>query len=139
MSGRVFLDTNVLVNADDADTGAKQARAQEVVRDALTSGRGVISTQVLCEFFVIATRKLGVPAEVARRKVELLAHLDVVCPDVLDVVAAIDLCRLHRLALWDALVIRAAQTGGCQTLLTEDLSHGSRYDGVLVENPFLDL
>ena len=78
MKGRFFLDTNVLVYADDLDAGEKGAVARRVLQEAITTGRGVLSTQVLQEFFVVTTRKLGVDAAVARRKVELLATLDVV-------------------------------------------------------------
>ena len=60
MSSRVFLDTSVLVYADDLDAGEKTALAQDLVRRALTEGNGVVSTQVLQEFFVVTTRKVGV-------------------------------------------------------------------------------
>lgn len=137
MTGRVFIDTNVLVYADDVDAGEKRDRAQAVLRDAIASGQAVLSTQVLQEFFVVATRKLGVPAEVAQQKVEVLARLDVVVvrPDM--ILAAIDLCRLRRLSFWDALVIKCAASSGCTRLLTEDLSNGQIIDGVRIENPFV--
>jgi len=134
---RVFFDTNVLLYADDLDAGAKRDRGRELLRDALSSGRGVLSTQVLQEFFVIATGKLGIDAAVARRKVELLATMDLVRVDLAMIVAAIDLTRLHALYFWDALVLRAAATAGCGVLLTEDLQHGQVIGGVRVENPFL--
>ncbi len=134
---RVFFDTNVLLYADDLDAGAKRDRGRELLRDALSSGRGVLSTQVLQEFFVIATGKLGIDAAVARRKVELLATMDLVRVDLAMIVAAIDLTRLHALSFWDALVLRAAATAGCGVLLTEDLQHGQVIGGVRVENPFL--
>ena len=95
-----------------------------------------MSTQVLQEFFVVATRKLGVEAPHARRKVELLAAMDVVRIDPTDVLAAIDLHRLHALSFWDALIVRCAQKAGCKRLLTEDLNPGQMFDGVRVENPF---
>lgn len=133
---RRFLDTNVLVYADDRDAGAKRDRARELLADALTNGEGVVSTQVLQEFFVNATRKLGVDPAIARRKVEILAEMDVVITDLELIVAAIDLCRLHSVSFWDALVVRAAAVAGCGVLLTEDLQHGQTIDGVRIENPF---
>ena len=136
MSRRVFLDTNILIHADDADAGRKRQLARAVLADAFQSGTASLSTQVLSEFFVIATRKLGVPPEAAQKKVELLATLDVIRPDAEDLLAAIDLHRLHRLSYWDALVVRSAQIAGCHVLLTEDLNHGARYGKVVVENPF---
>ncbi|MBW2522922.1 MAG: PIN domain-containing protein [Deltaproteobacteria bacterium] len=136
MKGRFFVDTNVLVYADDADAGSKTARGRHVLREALTSGRGVLSTQVLQEYFVIATRKLGVEAAVARRKVELLARMSVVEIDLGLILGAIDLHRLHGISFWDALIVRSAAAAGCQRLLTEDLQDGQILDGVRIENPF---
>jgi len=136
VKGRVFFDTNVLVYADDIDAGTKRDRAQAVLREAIASGEAVLSTQVLQEYFVVVTRKLGVPPEVAQRKIELLARLDVVVvrPDM--ILSAIDLCRLRHVSFWDALVVKCAASSGCTRLLTEDLGHGQIIDGVRVENPF---
>jgi len=136
LTGRLFLDTNVLVYADDAGSAAKQTVAQEVVEDAIKSGAAVLSTQVLQEYFVIATRKLGLDAAAARRRVELLSTLDVVEIDVPAILSAIDLCRLHTIAFWDALIVQSAALARCERLLTEDLQHGRTYAGVTVENPF---
>jgi predicted nucleic acid-binding protein len=133
---RRFLDTNVLVYADDLDAAVKRRRAREILRHAVRTGDGVVSTQVLQEFFVISTRKLGVEPGVARRKVELLAEMDVVRIDLRLILAAIDLHRLESISFWDALVVRAAVAAGCRTLLTEDLQHGQVINGVRVENPF---
>jgi predicted nucleic acid-binding protein len=139
MSARSFFDSNVLVYTDDHDAPRKQARSLEVVERARLEGRGVVSTQVLQEYFAAATRKLRVPPEIARRKVELFARFDLVLIDLPDILGAIDLHRLHRLAFWDALVLRAATRAGCGELLSEDFPHGSLIDGVRIVNPFRDL
>jgi predicted nucleic acid-binding protein len=137
MSVRSFFDTNVLVYADDKDApAAKQRRAVELVAEHRRAGTGVVSLQVLQEYFVTVTRKLGVDAEVARRKVELLAEFDVATPDVTDVLAAIDLHRLHGISYWDALVLRAAKQSGCTVLLSEDFQDTREVDGVRILNPF---
>jgi predicted nucleic acid-binding protein len=134
---RRFLDTNVLLYADDLDAGDKQSRALTILRDTLSSGEGVVSTQVLQEFFVISTRKLGVEAATARRKIELLGKLDVVRIDLGLILSAIDLHRLHSFSFWDALIVRSALLAGCSILLSEDLQHGQMIDGVRIENPFI--
>lgn len=134
---RRFLDTNVLVYADDLDAGDKRERAQRLLAEVLAAGDGVLSTQVLQEFFAISTRKLGVDPAIARRKVELLAEMDLVRIDLDLILAAIDLSRLHSFSFWDGLIVRAAATAGCGVLLTEDLQHGQVVDGVRIENPFL--
>jgi predicted nucleic acid-binding protein len=139
LAERVFIDTNVIVYADDLDAGAKRERAQEILHRVFIDGNGVVSTQVLQEFFVAATRKLGVAPEVARRKVELLARLDVVTIEPSFIVEAIDLHRLHSLSFWDALIVQAAAASGCRRLLTEDLQSGRTIAGVRIENPFAGL
>lgn len=136
MSVRSFFDTNVLVYADDKTAPAKQQRAVELVAEHRRGGTGVVSLQVLQEYFVTVTRKLKVDARVARRKVELLAEFDVAAPGVADILAAIDLHRLHSFSFWDALVLRAAGQAGCRILLSEDMQEGQEIDGVRVVNPF---
>jgi predicted nucleic acid-binding protein len=136
MSVRSFFDTNVLVYTDDHDAPEKQARSLELVEQARLEGWGVLSTQVLQEYFVATTRKLGVPEGVARRKVELFSRLDLVINGLHDVLAAIDIHRLNDVGFWDALIIRAAKESGCVVLYTEDLQDGWRIDGLEVVNPF---
>ncbi|OGQ22219.1 MAG: hypothetical protein A2138_08585 [Deltaproteobacteria bacterium RBG_16_71_12] len=136
MTERIFLDTNVLVYADDADARDKRVRAQQRLTAVLTAGAAVVSTQVLQEYYVIATRKLRLPPDVARLRVETLARLDVVVIRPEHVLAAIDLQRLRSLSFWDALVVRAAVAGGCSRLLTEDMNHGEVIEGVRIEDPF---
>ena len=137
MSARSFLDTNVLVYTDDQDAPAKQEIALDLVESARLGGWGVVSTQVLQEYFAAATRKLGVPAEIAREKVEIFARLDVAIVDLPDILAGIDLHRLHRVGFWDGLIIHAARSAGCRVLYSEDLQRGRRFDGLEVVNPFV--
>lgn len=137
MSARSFFDTNVLVYADDKASPAKRRRALDLVAEHRRAGTGVVSLQVLQEYFVTVTRKLSVDPRVARRKVELLAEFDVAAPEVADILAAIDLHRLHQFSFWDALILRAAKQAGCSVLLSEDLQEAREIDGVHVVNPFL--
>jgi len=136
MPARSFFDTNVLIYADDKATPAKQRRALELLAAHRRAKTGVVSMQVLQEYFVTATRKLGVDATIARRKVELLAEFDVAVPDIADVLAAIDLHRLHAYSFWDALVIRSAGQSGCRVLFSEDMQAGREIDGLQIVNPF---
>ena len=136
MSARSFFDTNVLVCADDKAAPAKQRRAVELVAEHRRAGTGVVSLQVLQEYFVTVTRKLRVDVSIARRKVELLAEFDVAAPDLADILAAIDLHRLHGFSFWDALVFRTAKQSGCTVLLSEDFQDKRELDGVRVVNPF---
>jgi predicted nucleic acid-binding protein len=136
MPARSFFDTNVLVYTDDKAVPAKQRRAVELVAEHRLARTGVVSLQVLQEYFVTVTRKLQVDAKIARRKIELLAEFDVAAPDVADVLAAIDLHRLHGISFWDALILRSAKQAGCKILLSEDMQAAQEIDGIRIENPF---
>jgi predicted nucleic acid-binding protein len=137
MTGPSFVDTNVLVYADDLDAGPKRETARALLRKVVSTGDAVFSLEVLQEYFAVATRRLGLPPEAARARVEALSQLEVVTPRVEDLLAAIDLHRLHSLSIWDALVVRAALVSGCRVLYTEDLQHGRRFEALEVVNPFL--
>jgi len=136
MPARSFFDTNVLLYADAKAAPAKQNRALALVAEHRRAGTGVLSMQVLQEYFVTVTRKLGVDASIARRKVELLAEFDVAAPDLADILAAIDLHRLHGFSLWDALVVRTAKQSGCTVLFSEDMQDRREIDGLRIVNPF---
>lgn len=85
-----------------------------------------------------AVRKLRRPLseEVAEAAVRSLARLPVVALDAKLVVDAIDTSRAHSLSLWDALIVRAAQRGGCDVLLTEDMQDGRVFENTVLRNPF---
>ena len=141
MTSRVFLDTNVIVYSIDADEPEKRQRALEILRgddSKLRDSTLVVSTQVLQEFYVTAVRKLRRPLseEVAEAAVRRLAGLPVVALDAKLIVDAIDTSRAHALSLWDALIVRAAQRGGCDVLLTEDMQDGRVFENTVLRNPF---
>ena len=133
---RFFLDTNIVAYADDLDAPGKQTVALDLLGRAYAESAGIISLQVLQEYFVTATRKLGVAPADARRKVELLARMEMVRLDGTDVLAAIDLQGLHGLSFWDALIIQAALLARCSILYSEDLQHGFRLGSLRIVNPF---
>ncbi|MGH8523041.1 MAG: PIN domain-containing protein [Gammaproteobacteria bacterium] len=136
MSARSFLDTNVLVYTDDHDTPDKQRVALDLVERFRLQRTGVVSTQVLQEYFAAATRKLKVRPDLARRKVEIFARLDLVQVDLDVILSAIDLHRLQTVSFWDALIVRAALASGCTVLMSEDLQIGQRFNGLQIVNPF---
>jgi predicted nucleic acid-binding protein len=136
MAARSFFDTNVIIYADDKASPAKQRRAIELVAEHRRARTGVVSLQVLQEYFVTVTRKLHLDPRIARRKVELLAEFDVTSPGVQDVFGAIDLHRLHELSFWDALIVRSAQQAGCSVLLSENMQNAQEIRGLRIVNPF---
>jgi len=134
---RTFLDSNVLVYADDRHDPDKQRKAVELIREHLEQRTGVVSLQVLQEYFVNVTKKQKLDAEIARNKVAIYSRFSVAEPAVNDVLAAIDLYRFHGFSFWDALIVRMAKQSGCRVLLSEDMQHGRVVDGVEIVNPFL--
>src|SRR2546423_15433063 len=136
MPTRSFFDTNILIYADDKAAPAKQPKPLDLAAEHRRARTGVVSLQVLQEYFVTVTKKLQVDAAIARRKVELLAEFDVASPEVSDILAAIDLHRLHRFSFWDALILRAAKQSGCSILFSEDMQGSREVDEVRIANPF---
>lgn len=136
--GRSFVDTNVLVYLFDADAGVKQAAARRLLSSAGQYGDLVLSTQVLKEFYVTVTRKLGQPlaADEALQATRALAELPVVQVDPDLIFAAAELAQRFQLSFWDALIVEAARRGDCRRLLSEDLQDGQEIAGVRVLNPF---
>ena len=139
MTDRVFVDTNVLVYAVDAANPTKQDRALSLIRESPTHEVLVLSTQVLAEFYTVATKRIAEPLESdeAEETVRDLSRFTIVRVDTDVVLSAIRVAREYQLSLWDAQILVAARQGGCSRLLTEDLQHGFELDGVRVENPFL--
>jgi predicted nucleic acid-binding protein len=134
---RTFFDSNVLLYADDAKYPEKLKRAVALIQEHRRRRTGVISLQILQEYFVNARRKLNLDAETARYKVEFFAQFQLVEPKFDDILAAIDIHRLHGVSYWDALVLYCARRSGCTVLLTEDLQHGQKIEGIRIVNPFL--
>ena len=135
---RTFVDTNVVAYAYDTLSATRREAALPIVRDLWSSGRGCVSIQVLQELFVTLTRKLERPveAEAARDVIQVLSHWTVHAPTAADVDQAIRIHRRYGISFWDAMIIRSAAALGCDTLLSEDMNAGQRYDGVLVVDPF---
>jgi len=136
MSVRSFLDTNVLVYTDDADAPRKKETALDLVESASIGGWGVVSTQVLQEYYSVTTRKLGLPKDIARAKVEIFGRLNLATVEMPTILGAIDIHRLHDVSFWDGLIIHTARSAGCRIMYTEDLQHGCLFDGLEVVNPF---
>ncbi|MDP9389545.1 MAG: PIN domain-containing protein [Actinomycetota bacterium] len=135
-----FVDTNVLVYAYDADAGGKHGAAKARLAALWEGESGVISSQVLQEFYVTVTRKLPNPLrrQTARDVMTTYAAWPVHRPDVEDIVSASQLEERDQLSFWDALIVVSAVRSGARELLTEDLQDGRRFDGLLAVNPFLD-
>lgn len=135
-----FVDTNVLVYAYDADAGTKHQLARSHLQALWQNETGLMSTQVLQEFYVTVTRKLNrpLPRRTARDILATYRAWPVHRPEVDDIVAASELEEQHQLSFWDALIVVSARRTGACSLLTEDLQDGRRFDGLEVVSPFRD-
>jgi predicted nucleic acid-binding protein len=134
-----FVDTNVLVYAHDAAEAVKQPLARAMLDRLWADRSGTLSTQILQEFYNIATRKLAEPMTraQAREVVELYSAWPTVVIDPALILSASRVEEDHQLSFWDALVIEAARVAGADRLLTEDMQNGRVIEGVRIENPFV--
>ncbi len=133
---KVFIDTNILIYSNDKAYPEKQNKSRAVIKEIFKRGNGVISTQILHEYYVISTQKLNLSAIDVRNQIDSLIEFEIIDIDVPLIKEAIDCSILDQISYWDALVVVSAQKGGCGLLLTEDLNHGQVIKGVKVENIF---
>jgi predicted nucleic acid-binding protein len=133
-----FVDSNVLIYAQDLSAGAKHDRARELMAQLWADRAGGLSIQVFQEFYVNITRKVAQPMtpEAAAEIIADLAVWQVHRPDVSDVLEAIRIQTSQQLSFWDAMILTSAHQLGCEVLWSEDLSAGQIYEGVKVRNPF---
>jgi predicted nucleic acid-binding protein len=133
-----FVDSNVLAYAHDSSEATKQPVAASVLESLWKTNTGTLSTQVLQEFYVVATRKFTPPMNrgEARAIVAAYAEWDVMTVDAPMIVAASRLEERHRLSFWDALIVEAARRAGAGRLVSEDLQRGRLIAGLRIENPF---
>jgi len=133
---KAFLDTNILLYSLEADQPVKRRKARALLRRLAESSTPVISTQILQEFYVAGTTKLGVEPLVAKSLLRSFENMEIVQIDPNLIREAVDISILNRLSFWDSLVIAAAESARCEVLYTEDLSDGRILRGVRIENPF---
>jgi predicted nucleic acid-binding protein len=127
----------VLVYASDRDEPEKRRRARGLLRATAGDGNGVISTQVVQEFFVAATGKLAIDPLKAKAIVGTLHPLELLEVTLEDINQAIDGVVLWQVSFWDALILTVAGRASCSVVYSEDLNAGRRYGGVEVKNPFV--
>jgi predicted nucleic acid-binding protein len=139
MNGRFFLDTNVFVYSFDKSAAAKARKAAHLIRQAVATRKGIVSYQVVQEFFNVAFRRFAQPMST----VEAEQYLAVVFRPLLAIQSsqaiygeALRLCARFRLSWYDSLIVAAALEGQCDLLYSEDLQNGQRFGDLRIENPF---
>ena len=134
---KAFFDTNMLLYMHSSGSRAKQAKAQRLFEECTSDGRLLLSTQVVQEFYVAGTRKLGLVPEIVREAATALLQLPLVSIGPEHIVRAMEGEERYRISFWDALILAAAESGGARVLYTEDLSHRQQYGAITVQNPFV--
>ena len=138
-SDKAFVDSNVLIYAHDVDAGRKRDVAKALLRDLWLKRTGVLSTQVLHEFYVNVTRKIRTPVAKAEARAVVGTYIAwCLAPETSDVTEAFRIEDEAGISFWDALIVAAAARSGATRVLSEDLNPGQVIAGVTVVNPFED-
>lgn len=135
-AGKSFIDTNIVVYANDRSDPDKQARSISVVEKLIRSGGGVISTQVLMEYTAVAVRKLGQTRDAIARQTGILEKLEVVLVTGELIRTGHQLAEEHQISIWDGVILAAASMARCDRIISEDFDPARRYAGIPVVNPF---
>ena len=137
MSGKAFVDTNVLIYAHDVDSAAKHQSANHLLKELWNTRTGTLSAQVLQEFYVNMTRKIPKPLPRAAARSVVNSYL-IWCVETgtAEISAAFRIEDEAKIAFWDALIVAAAIKAGADRILSEDLNAGQMISGVRIENPF---
>ena len=140
MTVKAFVDTNVLVYAYDRGAGIRHEKALKLVEQLWRNGHGMLSTQVLQEFYVNVRRKAErpIPIDQARSLISDYLAWDPIVNDGAVILDAIDLEKRFQLSFWDSLIVAAAWKGGASVIYSEDFNHGQKFGSLEVRNPFLD-
>lgn len=138
MRDRTFVDINILIYAHDVDAKSKHRSAKSVLHELWDERGGVLSSQVLQQFYVNVTRKILRP--LSKHSARLVVSSYVIwCVDTThaEISTAFRIEDEYRIGFWDALIVAAALKGGANRILSEDLNAGQTIAGIRIENPFV--
>ena len=133
---KYFIDTNVLIYANDKRNPDKQEKAVALISQLMKSNEGVVSTQVLQEYAHVAMTKLGQKEEVVLRQLHLLEKMEVVHQSPAMIRRAVEIKKTYTINFWDACIVSNAEYAQCDTIYSEDLNTGQFYSGIRIEDPF---
>ncbi len=138
MKGKTFVDTNILIYSLDNNYPDKQKISRKKLSMLGKSKTGVISTQVMQEFYVITTKKYKRDQIKIKNLLKFYENYEIVQISVNLIHEAIDISILNQLSFWDSLIISAAVQAKCSSILTEDMNHGQIINGLRIINPFVE-
>lgn len=139
MSDKFFLDTNIFVYSFDTSIPKKASQATELIRNAIETGSGIVSYQVVQEFFNVALRRFVKPMS----SMEAEQYLSATFRPLLTVhsspnlyAEALRIAARFRLPWYDSLIAASALEGQCKILYSEDFQHGQQIGSLTIRNPF---
>jgi len=133
---KIFIDTNLIVYANDGQYPDKQNKAITLIQTLMKDGLGVISSQVLQEYANTALTKLHQQHTIVLRQLTLLESFEIVLLKPLLIRRAIEIRSAYGITFWDSCIISAAESAGCDSIYSEDLNAGQYYSGIKLLNPF---
>ena|ERR1700691_2908888 len=139
MSGRFFLDTNIFVYSFDVSSPKKSARARKLIRSAIEPRGGIVSYQVVQEFFNVALRRFSEPMSA----VDAEQYLSTTFRPLLSVNSsqalygeALRIGASFQLPWYNSLIVASAIEGHCEVLYSEDFQDGQQLGSITISDPF---
>lgn len=140
MSDKFFLDTNIFVYSFDASAPKKSQQAAELIRRGIQTRQGIVSYQVVQEFFNVALRRFAKSMTTA----EAEQYLSTTFRPLLSVHSSqavygesLRIAAKFKLSWYDSLIVASALEGHCDVLYSEELQHGQQFEDLQISNPFL--
>jgi len=132
---KIFIDTNIIIYANDQRDKKKQKKAINTIKTIMTSASGTISTQVMQEYAYVALTKLRQAPDVVLRQLMLLETFEVIHQSPDQIRRAIEIMYVYKIGFWDAFIISNAEHANCLVIYSENLNPGQYYSGIKIMNP----
>lgn len=133
---KIFIDTNILVYLFSSSEPEKSERIKNFLKPSALKNRFVWSTQVIQEFYVVMTKKMGNDPQRVKDALKLFDHFELQVNHLSQIHEAIEIEQRFQLSFWDSLILSSAQSSKCTILLSEDFNHDQQYHSLKVVNPF---
>ena len=133
---KIFLDTNIIIYANDSRDKNKQKKSIQIVKSLIQNGNGIISTQVLQEYAFVAINKIGQSYNAVLRQLKILESFEIINQSPEQIRRAIEIMHLYKINFWDACIISNAEQANCAIIYSEDFNTGQFYSGIQIVNPF---
>lgn len=136
---KYFIDTNIIVYMFSDNEPLKKTISKDILKNAHSSKKGIISYQVVQEFFNVSLKKFDIPLSLEECKNFINSFLFPVCTEhsSIDVFnTALDIKLETGYGFYDSFILAAAYKSDCKTIYSEDLNSGKKVRGMVIINPF---